>query len=114
MITIEEKSPVKMPGLTSLFITFDINNQIIEILHNIECRYYNPKTYEWEIPVTYLSTLIEKFNKIDDITLQKEEVQDIKWCPVKDIIKQINNNYENLTSKIGCWEYLIKYFEFIN
>ena len=70
MITIEEKSPVKMPGLTSLFITFDINNQIIEILHNIECRYYNPKTYEWEIPVTYLSTLIEKFNKIDDITLK--------------------------------------------
>lgn len=70
MITIEEKSPVKMPGLTSLFITFDINNQIIEILHNIECRYYNPKTYEWEIPVTYLSTLIEKFNKIDDIALK--------------------------------------------
>lgn len=70
MINIEEKTPVKMPGLTSLFITFDINNQIIEILHNIECRYYNPKTYEWEIPVTYLSALIEKFNKIDDITLK--------------------------------------------
>lgn len=58
--------------------------------------------------------IVHKDIKIDDITLQKEEVQDIKWFPVKDIIKQINNNYENLTSKIGCWEYLIKYFEFIN
>ena len=51
---------------------------------------------------------------IDDITLQKEEVQDIKWFSVKDVTQKINNNYETLTGKTGCWDYLVKYFEFIN
>lgn len=52
-------------------------------------------------------------NDIDlkDITLQEEEVQDIKWFDKEDIIKRVNNNYEDLTDKIGCWNYLIKYFE---
>lgn len=48
---------------------------------------------------------------LNDITLQEEEVQDIKWFDKEEIIRRINNNYEGLTRKIGCWEYLIKYFE---
>ena len=43
--------------------------------------------------------------------LQEEEVQDIKWFDKEEIIKFINNNYESLTEKIGCWDYLVKYFE---
>lgn len=51
---------------------------------------------------------------LKDITLQEEEVQDIKWFDKEDIIKRVNNNYEDLTDKIGCWNYLIKYFEITN
>lgn len=51
---------------------------------------------------------------INDIVLQKDEVQDIKWFTKEDIIKRVNNNYDGLTSKIGCFEYLIKYFEIID
>lgn len=48
-----------------------------------------------------------------DITLQEDEVQDIRWFDKEEIIKRINNNYEGLTGKFGCWKYLIKYFELI-
>ena len=48
-----------------------------------------------------------------DITLQQEEVQDIKWFDKNEIIERINNNYNDLTDKIGCWNYLMKYFEMI-
>lgn len=48
---------------------------------------------------------------LKDITLQEEEVQNIKWFDKEDIINRVNNNYDDLTDKIGCWNYLIKYFE---
>ena len=55
--------------------------------------------------------IVHKNVDINDITLQEEEVQDIKWVSKEEIMKRINNNYEDLTEKIGCWNYLIKYFE---
>lgn len=51
---------------------------------------------------------------LEDIVLQKEEVQDIKWFDKEEIIRKVNNNYDSLTDKIGCWNYLIKYFEIMN
>lgn len=36
---------------------------------------------------------------LKDITLQEEEVQDVRWFNKEDIIKKINNNYEGLTDK---------------
>lgn len=50
---------------------------------------------------------------MDDITLQTEEVQDIQWFDKEEIIKRIQNHYDCLTDKTGCWNYLIKYFEFV-
>ena len=49
--------------------------------------------------------------KLEEIKLQTEEVQDIKWIDVEDLVRRIKNNYEDLTTKIGCWGYLIKYFQ---
>lgn len=45
------------------------------------------------------------------ITLQEEEVQDIKWFSKEEIINRVNNDYKDLTGKIGVWNYLIKYLE---
>ena len=55
--------------------------------------------------------IVHKDIDINDVVLQKEEVQDIKWFDRDEVIKKINNNYETLTDKIGCWNYLLKYFE---
>jgi len=55
--------------------------------------------------------IVHKDIDINDITLQEEEVQDIKWLEKEEVIRRIKNNYEDLTEKIGCWNYLVKYFE---
>lgn len=55
--------------------------------------------------------IIHKDVDIKDITLQEEEVSDIKWFTKEELINKVNNNFEDLTTKIGCWNYLIKYFE---
>ncbi len=48
------------------------------------------------------------------LKLQEDEVSDIKWMNKDEVIKRIKNNYDGITSKQGCWEYLIKYYEFID
>ena len=58
--------------------------------------------------------IVHKDIDVKDIVLQEDEVQDIKWFDKEEIIKKVNNNFENLTDKIGVWNYLIKYFEIID
>lgn len=48
---------------------------------------------------------------LDTITLQSEEVAEVKWFNKEDIISRVKNNYEGITDKEGCWEYLLKYYE---
>lgn len=45
------------------------------------------------------------------LTLQKEEVSEVKWIDKNDIIQKIKNNYDEITDKEGCWEYLMKYYD---
>lgn len=51
---------------------------------------------------------------VNDITLQEEEVQNIEWFNKENVIERVKNNYDELTDKKGCWEYLLKYFEITN
>ena len=46
-----------------------------------------------------------------ELTLQPEEVQDLKWVDWQEVRKRVRNNYEGLTDKIGCWESLLDYLE---
>jgi isopentenyldiphosphate isomerase len=55
--------------------------------------------------------IVNKDIEIADLKLQKEEVSDAEWFEKEDIIKRIENNYEGITEKIGCWNYLKKYYE---
>ncbi len=48
---------------------------------------------------------------INSLKLQKEEVSEAKWVDREEIIDRINQNYDGITDKEGCWEYLIKYYE---
>ena len=58
--------------------------------------------------------IVHKDVDIKDIVLQEEEVQDIRWFDKEEIIEKIKNNYQDLTEKTGCWNYLLKYFEIID
>lgn len=47
------------------------------------------------------------------LKLQKEEVSEVKWMDKQEIINRIKNNYDGITDKAGCWEYLVKYYDLI-
>lgn len=55
--------------------------------------------------------IVNKDINIDNIKLQEEEVSELKWVDEDEIIRRIKNNYEGITDKEGCWEYLVKYYE---
>ena len=47
------------------------------------------------------------------LKLQEEEVSEVRWIDKNEIIKKIKDNYNGITNKEGCWEYLIKYYEWL-
>ncbi len=55
--------------------------------------------------------IVHKDVDVKDIVLQESEVQDIKWFDKEEVVARIKNNYQDLTDKVGCWNYLLKYFE---
>lgn len=55
--------------------------------------------------------IVHKDLDINNVVLQEDEVQDIKWVDKEELISRINDNYKDLTDKVGCWNYLLKYFE---
>lgn len=48
-----------------------------------------------------------------ELKLQEEEVSEVKWIDKDEIIEKIKDNYNGITDKEGCWEYLIKYYEWL-
>lgn len=46
-----------------------------------------------------------------ELQLHKEEVSEVKWIDKDEIIERIKDNYNGITDKECCWEYLIKYYE---
>lgn len=76
MIIIREDTPEKLSGISSLFISFDFNMAVIEVLKTCEKYNYNKDKKEWEIPVTSLAYLLDELVFVDDITLKlKKEVK---------------------------------------
>lgn len=57
--------------------------------------------------------IVNKEVDIRNIKLQKEEVSEVKWIDKEEIIEKIKDNYNDITDKEGCWEYLVKYYELI-
>lgn len=87
MIKIEERECEKLSGLTSLFLSFDYNEEIINAIKQIADVYlFNKKTKEWEIPVTYLSKLLDNLNAFDAIDISLYPTKESSLKPVKTIL----------------------------
>lgn len=70
MIKIQQRENKKVPGGTSLFISFGFNQKIIDIIKETKYYYYDKKTREWEVPLTSLSQLLDNLCYIDDIEIE--------------------------------------------
>ena len=58
--------------------------------------------------------IVHKDVDLNDVVLQTEEVQDLKWFTKEELLEIVKDDYRDLTDKKGCWDYLVKYFEMIN
>lgn len=56
-------------GQTSLFVSFDYDPKIIEIIKQANSYVYDDTTKTWEMPLNNLSYLIDNLTSIDDINL---------------------------------------------
>lgn len=69
MIYINERQTSKVPGLTSVFVEFNYNPNIVEEIKSLPCFNFSKRTKLWEVPIVYLSQLIDKLCIYDDIQL---------------------------------------------
>jgi SNF2 family DNA or RNA helicase len=71
MIRITEISPPKkISGLSSICVTFDFNQYIVDSLKTIPTFYYHKKDNVWEFPVCYLGRLLDSLTFLDEIQLK--------------------------------------------
>lgn len=70
MIYLEEKPTYKLPGITSFFVTFNYEKNIVDTMHNIPNAVYHKKMQCWEIPVTSLSRAIDSLRNLDELSLK--------------------------------------------
>lgn len=71
MIRLTEISPPKkISGLSSICVTFDYNQYIVDSLKTIPTFYYHKKNNVWEFPVCYLGRLLDNLTFLDEIQLK--------------------------------------------
>lgn len=70
MIYMQERITKHVPGITSIFISFKYDPDIVNEIKSLPCFNFSKKDTEWEVPVIYLSDLIDKLCIYDDIDLK--------------------------------------------
>ena len=107
MIYLTEVSPAwKVSGLSSIICSFDFDPKIVSALKTIPNYYYHKTKKVWEIPVNYLTLLVDTLTFLDDITLKlwdqpeiseisktdltEDEIKAFKLPPYKHQLEAIN------------------------
>ena len=76
MIYIYEDDKRKLSGLKSLFLVFDYNQDIINIIKSSETYCFHNDNHTWEVPITSLAYLLDNLFYIDDIKLVVEDKEE--------------------------------------
>ena len=87
MINIYERKTVKLPGITSLFVTFDFNRAIVDELKMLNNTHYDADLKQWEIPLTSLSEFVDRVCKIDNINIYPAQDDSTGVAPAQVINK---------------------------
>lgn len=69
MVQISQRPSVKAIGETSLFISFEYNTKLVELVKGVGNAIYHKDTHEWELPLSKLSYLIDSITYYDDINI---------------------------------------------
>ena len=60
---------MKLSGLSSLLVSFDFNQYIVDSIKTIPTAHYHKANKKWELPVCYLGRLLDSLTFLDDIQL---------------------------------------------
>ena len=69
MINIRESRHQRLGGTNSLFIQFDYDLDIVNIIKSCGTYNYDANTHEWEVPVNRLSFILDNLTYFDDINV---------------------------------------------
>lgn len=69
MILVEERKTSKVVGETSLYVSFSYKQEYVDYIKSLDGCSYNKQTKEWEIPIPYLSNLLDTLCLHDSITI---------------------------------------------
>lgn len=103
MIYIKEIQDGYLGGNSSINISFDYNNDIINIIKQCDVYYYDKKAKTWEVTLNSLAFLIDNLIFFDDINI--ELINDEKTVK--------NNDYTNIESFTPLFNHQVegvKYF----
>lgn len=73
MIRICENKTKKLPGITSLFVSFDFDRNIVDNIKSLQSCIYHSDTKEWEVPLTELAELLDRLCCFDELDLVLKE-----------------------------------------
>lgn len=83
MIKIEERVTKKLPGLSSLFVSFNYKPELVDVIKSLSNCIFDKNTKEWEVPLTHLAPLLDRLCVYDSIDLSiledEAEVPDIVY-----------------------------------
>ena len=60
MISIDVRKSVKCNGEYSLFVSFEYDSKVVDVIRSFPSRYWNPDAKEWEVPFNKLAELLER------------------------------------------------------
>lgn len=88
MIYINERITSKVPGDTSLFISFnnlnpDVFQDVLSTIRNCEVANFSKKTKEWEVTLTDLAYLLDSLPYFDDININLLDVKESQAQPLE-------------------------------
>ena len=69
MIKIEERIQQKIPGKTTLFVSFPYSKELVDIIKTCTPCNYDKKSFTWEIPTTRLSKFVNMARSYDSVEL---------------------------------------------
>ena len=93
MITIQERQTVKVPGMTSFFVSFDFNRAIVDEIKLLDGCVFNAETKEWEMPLTNLAEFMDRCCIHDQINLQLLEYKE-KEAVIREVQMNLKKEFD--------------------
>ena len=116
MIVIEIKKSDKCNGEYSLFVTFNYNPVIVDIMREQQVRYWNPTLKCWELPLKALDKLKKALSRYDVRIIDPDKILDmVETFKATKINIPANYNFKvnPFNHQIEGIEYGLKYDKFL-